>query len=359
MACNIGYVADEETLREVLQVDQGLISVAETPNVQGRSLEHSVNSKRRRMESRLPFDNPEPSSIPPAGLTFGSEMKKLIVSTCRSIVKLGTSFNKLESKSKELEQHRINGTIPKDLLLPKKKSLFEDSQPQVDTILQTAMNSLLSLRIDEISRKMSDIRSRKASLENDLLTTLKSSRDTQLNMLSGDEHSISVVNSRYSLNVHCFYSHLAIARENAFLKSKREAEKEAKKRNIASQMDTSPEVRVIDVLDQRLKQLGLIGKKARSDSSNSRSPAASKSRSRSRSQSASSRSSNASCGSRDSSRDSTGRSRGILKQKQMKKKKTSGKKKTVKFGSHSQKNGGHTTPSRQRGRGRVAVRGSH
>ena len=51
MACNIGYVADEETLREVLQVDQGLISVAEIPNVQDRSLEHSVNSKRRRTES--------------------------------------------------------------------------------------------------------------------------------------------------------------------------------------------------------------------------------------------------------------------------------------------------------------------
>ena len=123
----------------------------------------------------------------------------------------------------------------KDLLLPKKKLLFEDSQPQVDTILQTAMNSLVSIWIDEISRKMSDIRSRKASLENDLLTTLKSSHDTQLNMLSGDENSISVGNSRYSLNDHCFYSHLAIARENAILKSMREAEKEAKKRNIACQ----------------------------------------------------------------------------------------------------------------------------
>lgn len=165
-------------------------------------------------------------------------MKKKIVSTCRSIVKLETSLNKLETKSKELDQHRINGTIPNDLLLPKKKSLFEDRQPQVDEILKTMTNYLLSLKIDEISRKMSDIRSCIVFLENDLLTTLKTSCDTQFSMLSGDEQSISDVNSRHSLNVHCFYNHLAIARDNAFIKSKREAEKEAKKKNTASQMDT-------------------------------------------------------------------------------------------------------------------------
>ena len=195
-----------------------------------------------------------------------------------------------------MEQHRLNGTVPKDLLLPKKKSLFEDQQPQVDVILQTAMKSLLELRISEISRKMSDIKSRKVALENDLLKTLKSSRDVQINLLSDDdEESTRIVNLRHSLAA--FFSLLAIARENAFLRAKREADKETRKKNSATPMDTSPDARVIDVLDQRLKQLGLIGKKSRSrsrsDSSNSRSTA-SPSRSRSRTQSASSRTSNTS-----------------------------------------------------------------
>lgn len=201
-----------------------------------------------------------------------------------------------------------------------KKWLFEDHQPQVDEILQTAMNSLLLLRIKELSRKMSDLKSRKASLEKDVLTTLKSSRDTQLSLVSSDEESVAIINSRYSLNIHSFYSQLAIARENAFLKVKREAEKEAKKkRDAATPMDVTPDARVIDVLDHRLKQLGLIGKKSRSDSSNSRSSAASQSSCRSRSQStspASSRGSSTSrIPSRSSSRKSRGRSRSIRQKK--------------------------------------------
>ena len=34
-------------------------------------------------------------------------------------------------------------TVPKELLLPKKKMLFEDQQSEADRILQFAMNSLL------------------------------------------------------------------------------------------------------------------------------------------------------------------------------------------------------------------------
>ena len=68
-------------------------------------------------------------------------------------------------------------------MLPKKKSLFEDHQPHVDEILQKAMNSLLSLRIEELSRKMTDPKSRKASLEKDLLITLKSSRTGNFGLL--------------------------------------------------------------------------------------------------------------------------------------------------------------------------------
>ena len=63
------------------------------------------------------------------------------------------------------------------------------------------MKSLLSLRIEELSRKMSDLKSRKASLEKDLLITLKSSRDTQTSMVSSDKERVATVNSRYSLKV--------------------------------------------------------------------------------------------------------------------------------------------------------------
>ena len=242
----------------------------------------------------------------------------------------------------------------------KKKSLFEDHQPQVDEILQTVMNLLLLLRIKELSRKKSDLKSRKASLEKDVLITLKSSRDTQLSLVSCDEESIAIINSRHSLNVCSFYSQLAIARENAFLKVKREAEKEAKKkkRDVATPMDVAPDARVIDVLDQRLKQLGLIGKKSRSrsDSSNSRSSAASQSSCRSRSQStspASSRGSSTSrIPSRSSSRKSRGHSHSILRQK-----KSPGAKKSVKFESQVPKNGGPTT-SHQRGKRRGPGRGN-
>lgn len=357
MACNTGYVTDEEAL-----VYQGaLVSVAETPNLQDGS---TVYSKKRHTESPLPpFDNPGNSPdhcpAPLLGMTVGSEIKKLIVSNCCSIVKLEASLNKLEARSTALEQHRIDGTIPKDLLLPKKKSLFEDHQPQVDEILQTVMNSLLLLRIKELSRKMSDLKSRKASLEKDVLITLKSSRDTQLSLVSCDEESVAIINSRYSLNVHSFYSQLAIAREKAFLKVKREAEKEAKKkRDVATPMDVAPDARVIDVLDQRLKQLGLIGKKSRSrsDSSNSRSSAASQSSCRSRSQSTSPASSRglstSRIPSRSSSRKSRGHSRSILRQK-----KSPGAKKSVKFESQVPKNGGPTT-SHQRGKRRGPGRGN-
>ena len=211
---------------------------------------------------------------------------------------------------------------------------------------------------------MSDLKSRKASLENDVLTTLKSSRDTQLSLVSSDEESVAIINSRYSLNVHSFYSQLAIARENAFLKVKREAEKEAKKkRDAATPMDVAPDARVIDVLDHRLKQLGLIGKKSRSDSSNSRSSAASQSSYRSRSQSTSPASSRGSSTSRIPSRSSSRKSRGSSSRKSrgrshsIRQKKSPGAKKSVKFESHIPKNGGPTT-SRQRGKRRGPGRGN-
>ena len=54
-----------------------------------------------------------------------------------------------------------------------------------------AMNALLLLRIQEISGRMSENRSRKASLEKDLLATLQSSREAQLKFLSGDDDEVN------------------------------------------------------------------------------------------------------------------------------------------------------------------------
>ena len=110
-------------------------------------------------------------------------------------------LEKLESKSDVLNQHRRDGTIPKDLLLPKKKALFEDEQSNIDDILQTAMNALLRHRIEEISRKISESETKITSLEREFMSMLQNSRDAQLRLLSEDSDKISVVNQRYSLNV--------------------------------------------------------------------------------------------------------------------------------------------------------------
>ena len=182
------------------------------------------------------------------------------MSTCRSIVKLEASIRKLEVKSDVLNQHRLNGTVPKDLLLPKKKALFEDQQSVVDEILTTAMKSLLKHRIEEISRKMSESKTQKAVLEREFLLSLQNCRDAQLKLFTEEEvDKIAIVNQRHILTVRSFYTQLAIVRENDFFRSRREAKKkEAKKQEASTPMDTAPEARVVDVLDQRLRQLGLI-----------------------------------------------------------------------------------------------------
>jgi hypothetical protein len=101
-------------------------------------------------------------------------------STCPSIVKLESSLMNLNAKSSTLEQHRSNGTIPKDLLLPKKKSLFENEQPKVEAILLRASNALLSQKTAEIFRKKSETLAHRKTVEAALLKTLESSRDSQL-----------------------------------------------------------------------------------------------------------------------------------------------------------------------------------
>lgn len=229
MATFAGNLANEdECPQDHIGQVQRFLSVAETPNLDGNPL-----PKRPRTESPLLFGHTDCSNVPvSSGLHISQETKKLVVSTCRSIVKLEASIRKLESKSVVLNQHRRDGTIPKDLLLPKKKALFEDGQSNIDDILQTAMNALLRHRIEEVSRKISESKTKITSLEREFLSVLQNSRDAQLRLLSEeDSDKISVVNQRYSLNEKSFYSQLAISRENDFFRSKREAEKkEAKTR---------------------------------------------------------------------------------------------------------------------------------
>ena len=103
------------------------------------------------------------------------------------------------------------------------------------------MNALLVQRITEVSRKKSESLAHQATL---LLKSLQTSRDLQLKRLSPDDHEkIPNVQQGHSLNIQYLYSQLAIT---SFLKSKREADKEAKRK---TPMDTAPDARVIDVLD--------------------------------------------------------------------------------------------------------------
>ena len=219
MATYAGYPAEQEPLQDRLQQVQQVFSVAETPNLQG--------NKRPRSESPLMFGNPDYNPVAAVDSPgISQETKKLVVSTCRSIVKFEASIRKLESKSDELEPHRSNGTIPKDLLLPKKKALFGDQQSTVDGILQKAMLSLLQHRIEEIPRKVQESKTRKALIEKEFLLSMQTSSNAQLKLLTEEEvDKIAIVKQRHTLNVRSFYSQLAIARENDFLRSKREAKK--------------------------------------------------------------------------------------------------------------------------------------
>lgn len=351
MAFNTGYPAELNVSLGQDQFSQEPNVIEESPIFDGVTHVHSHHKRPRTNSPPVRVKTPAPIYRSDRdGLAMGQETKKLIVTNCRAIVRLESNLTKLEAKSTTLEQHRLNGTVPKDLLLPKKKSLFEDEQSKVDDILQTASNALLAQRISETSRKKSELLLRKTVIEKNVLKTLEASRDSQLKFLSPEnQEEIAIINQRHDLNIHSFYSQLAIQRENAFIKTTREAEKEAKKKQREdSAMDTSPETRVIDVLDQRLKQLGLIGRKSKSRSSSpkSSSPASRKSRSRSSFSSNSGSSRNSSFSSRSPSHSS-------LKRKNTSRKNTSRKKKTVKFEPQQRsKNGGTTTPPYQRRKGK-------
>ena len=58
---------------------------------------------------------------------------------------------------KLLEEHKSKGTVPKDLLLPKKKALFEDGQGTLDAIFFCPEESLIARKsFDNIKQIESD-----------------------------------------------------------------------------------------------------------------------------------------------------------------------------------------------------------
>ena len=249
----------------------------------------------------------------------GLEMRKQVISACRNIVYQESHLDKLHQKSKLLEEHRSKGTVPKDILLPKKKALFEDGQGTLDAILQNAQASLLQHRTRETTRKIVETQSKKLDIEKNILSVFEVTKTAQINALSeGDEFSRSMIEARYRMNLSFYHSQLTLTRENAFLKATNEADKKKRQLLKQSAMDTAPEMRVEDVIDQRLKQLGLINKdRSRSKAKLKRSmkptifpDRSSRSSRLSRSSSRSSRSSNLSANSRRNSRSP---SKGILK----------------------------------------------
>ena len=146
-------------------------TIAESPAIYGVPTADGPNP---RTHSPLLFDSPFSSPVPDSSLSLCLETKRLIVSTCRTVVKLELALSNIDAKSCILEQHRAMGIFPKDLSLPKNKSLFEDERSKVDEILQKASSALLIQRIAEISRKISETLAQR-SVEDALLKIFESS----------------------------------------------------------------------------------------------------------------------------------------------------------------------------------------
>ena len=129
MAYNTGYVADQDqSLRfGPLLPRQEVTIVTECRNA--HEVPPNPLSKRPHTYSPPLFGSPVPNSVLDSSLVLGLETKKHFVATCQSIVKPESSLMKLNAKSSISEQHRSNGTLPQDLLLPM-KSQFEDEQIQ-------------------------------------------------------------------------------------------------------------------------------------------------------------------------------------------------------------------------------------
>ena len=135
----------------------GLFNVPESPYLQP-SGEEATRVKRQCTETE---SHPNFAHV-------GLEMRKQVISACRNIVYQESHLDKLHQKSKLLEEHRSKGTVPKDLLLPKKKALFEDGQGTLDAILQNAQASLLQHRTRETTRKIMETQSKKLDIEKNI-----------------------------------------------------------------------------------------------------------------------------------------------------------------------------------------------
>ena len=151
--------------------------IAESPqlfNSPDQLLDTAVQPKRQRTEGDV------------KSMDIGLEMRKLVVSTCRSIINVECTLDKQQKKLHSLEEYVTLGTIPKELLLPKNKALFEDEQSKVDHVLYTTCQSLLQHKIHETTRKIQETHSKKCSLEQKMFSTFDSAREAQIKALSDD-----------------------------------------------------------------------------------------------------------------------------------------------------------------------------
>ena len=113
MAYNTDCIAEQDVSLGHEHIQQDIRIVEESPIVdRGTDVQRS-HSKSPRTVSPLPlFGSQDPTPTYRSGSSaMGQETKKLIVSTCRAIVKLESNLTELEAKSPTLEQHRLNGIV--------------------------------------------------------------------------------------------------------------------------------------------------------------------------------------------------------------------------------------------------------
>ena len=199
-AAELLLIQQQQTLQALQEQHQLLIQQNEIHQQQQRrshdSPEMFGESPAKRIRFRSPNSRSDPSS--PASLMVSQETKKLIISTCRTIVNFESSISKYEEKLSVLEQHLANGTAPKDLLLPKKKSLFEDEQDKIDEILTYGTSQLLTRRTSETKRKLTELKSRIQAAEKSFIETISLSREAQLKLVSpSDTVKIEIIKDRH------------------------------------------------------------------------------------------------------------------------------------------------------------------
>ena len=143
----------------------------------------------------------------------------LIVELSRLVLTNNYFDSKLQEKAMLLEEHSTKGMVPRDLMLPAKKPLFEDDQVKWMRSSNQLWSNFSSNDWLKLLAKLIKLSQKKTFIGTSLLSTLEAARDSQLNGVSaGDVQTISMIKNCFLLNVRFFRSQLAIMSENAFLK---------------------------------------------------------------------------------------------------------------------------------------------